>query len=361
MTGIVNHGLLRVARQRVGFSQGEAAERLGVPQVTLSRYENAATIPGQDFVNRAATVYDLPPSFFLQPDQVVGAPVSVHPMWRKKQDVTATEIGRIVAEINLRVIHMRRMLEAVEFSPQSNIPKLDLDEYEGDVERIASIVRSHWLMPPGPVDNLTGWIERAGAAVIYSPLGGTTVSGVTVSVPGLLPLIILNQYQPSDRSRFTLAHELGHLVMHRFPGPAMEDEANEFASAFLMPKNDVTPVLRGKLDLRRLAALKPEWRVSMQALLYRAQSLGLIEKREATWLWRRMSMGKMRMREPPELDFPVEKAAVIGRMVRLHLDTFGYAKSDFAKLLHIHEKHLPEFYDLTAQPVIPGMRLRLVR
>jgi Zn-dependent peptidase ImmA (M78 family) len=282
-------------------------------------------------------------------------------MWRKKQDVSAHEIGRIVAEINLRVLHIRRMLEAVEFSPQSNIPKLDLDEYDGNVERIASIVRSHWLMPAGPVDNLIGWIERAGAAVIYSPLGGSTVSGVTVSVPGLLPIIILNQYQPADRLRFTLAHELGHLVMHRFPGPTMEDEANEFASTFLMPRKDITPALSGKLDLRRLAALKPEWRVSMQALLYRAQSLGLIEQRQATWLWRQFSVTKMRMREPPELDFPAEKPAVIGRMVRLHLDTFGYSKEDFAKLLHVHEKQLPEFYDLTAQPTIPGMRLRLVR
>ena len=96
----------------------------------------------------------------------------------------------------------------------------------------------------------------------------------------------------------------------------------------------------------------------MQALLCRAQSLGLIEQRQATWLWRHISMNKMQMREPPELDFPAEQSAVIARMVRLHLDTFGYSKGDFAKMLH--EKQLPKFYDLTAQPVIPGMRLRSV-
>ncbi len=162
MSNDVNSGLLRIARQRNGFSQGDAAVRLAVPQVALSRYENAVAVPSDDFIARAATVYDLPASFFRQPDAVVGAPVSVHPMWRKKQDVTAHEIAKIIAEVNIRILHIRRMLEAVEYTPQSDIPRLDLDDYEGDVERISSIVRSHWLLPAGALGNLTAAVERAG-------------------------------------------------------------------------------------------------------------------------------------------------------------------------------------------------------
>src|SRR6266436_8525640 len=183
MTNNVNSGLLRIARQRNGFSQGEAADRLSVPQVTLSRYENAVAIPNDDFVARAAAVYDLPISFFRQPDAVVGAPVSVHPMWRKKADVTVRELDRIIGEINIRIMHLRRMLQAVEYTPQADIPRLDLEDYNGDVERIASIVRSHWLLPSGPVENLTTAVERAGVAVIHSSLSGSSVSGVTISVP----------------------------------------------------------------------------------------------------------------------------------------------------------------------------------
>jgi Zn-dependent peptidase ImmA (M78 family)/transcriptional regulator with XRE-family HTH domain len=361
MTNYVNNGLLRIARQRNGFSQGEAADRLGIPQVTLSRYENAVSIPNDHVVALAAAVYDLPVSFFRQPDTVVGAPVSVHPMWRKKAGVTVRDLDRIIGEINIRIMHIRRMLEAVEYAAQTNIPRLDLEEYRGDIERLTSIVRAHWLLPPGPIENLTTAIERAGAAVVHSSLSGSSVSGVTVSVPGLLPIIVLNEEQPADRLRFTLAHELGHLVMHRFPSPNMEEEANEFASALLMPKNEVTIALRGRLDLRRLAALKPEWRVSMQALLYRAQSLGLIGKQQAGWLWRQFNMNRIKLREPPELDFPQEQPAVITRMVRLHLDTFGYLVSEFAKLLHLHERQLGEFYNLSDKPTVPGLRLRVVR
>lgn len=362
MGDFVNNGLLRIARQRLGFSQGEAAQKLVLPQTTLSRFETGVAIPTDEFIARASSVYDMPISFFRQPDAVFGAPVSVHPMWRKKQDVTVREIDRIVAELNVRAVHLRRFLEAVEYNAQSNIPSLDPEEYGGDIERIASIVRAHWLLPSGPIENLTAAVERAGAVVIHSPMGGSSVSGVTVVIPGLMPLVVLNSEQPADRLRFTLAHELGHLVMHKFPSPNMESEANDFASALLMPKSEITIALRGRpLDMARLASLKPEWRVSMQAVLYRAQSLGLIEKQKASWLWRKFAMDRTKMREPASLDFAHETPGVVGRMIRLHLDTFGYTPSELAKIVHSNDNLLSEYYDLSAAPVVQGMRLRVVR
>ena len=97
----VNSGLLRIARQRIGLRK-ENVMRLIVPQVALSRYENAVAVPTDEFIARASEVSGMPISFFRQTDTVFGAPVSVHPMWRKKADVTVREIDKIVAEINVR-------------------------------------------------------------------------------------------------------------------------------------------------------------------------------------------------------------------------------------------------------------------
>ena len=196
-----NHGLLRVARQRNRFAQGEAAKRLLVPQVALSRFETGVAVPKEDFVARASDIYRFPKTFFYQPDSPIGAPVSVHPMWRKKHDVTVRELDTIVAELNLRVMHIRRMLDAVDHNPKANIPKLDIEDYANDAERIATIVRSHWLLPRGPIGNLTAAVEAAGAIVLHSYLDESAVSGVTVILPGMPPLIILNQEQPADRIR----------------------------------------------------------------------------------------------------------------------------------------------------------------
>jgi Zn-dependent peptidase ImmA (M78 family) len=108
------------------------------------------------------------------------------------------------------------------------------------------------------------------------------VSGVTFSIPGAPPLIVVNQTQPSDCMRFTLCHELAHVIMHRFPTPNMEEEADAFASAFLVPTEDFKPYVAGrKVDLRLLAALKPEWRVSMAALVFAARRAGAINDTQA--------------------------------------------------------------------------------
>jgi len=360
---MINSAMLRLARQRKGFQQGEAAERLGVAQATLSRAENGLIEPADEMLDRAAKVYDVPRTFFVQPDPVYGAPVSVHPMWRRKADVTVRDMDRIVAELNIRLMHIRRLLDAAEIDEGFGIPRLDIEDYGGDAERIAGIVRAHWKVPSGPIRNLTTLVEQAGCIVVHSSLGGSTVSGVTFSVPGVPPLIVLNEEQPADRLRFTLAHELGHLVMHRFPTPTMEDEANVFAGALLMPAADIKPYFVGrKIDFALLAALKPEWKVAMQSLLMRARSLGVVSANQERYLWQQFSMRRMRLREPPELDFPPEKPSTVRSLIRLHMDSLGYGLEELAALLHMHAHELPAFHGL-APPNggKGGPHLRVVR
>ncbi|TXM96604.1 ImmA/IrrE family metallo-endopeptidase, partial [Methylobacterium sp. WL64] len=210
MAQVANADMLRVARQLRGLPQGEAATQLGLTQATLSRIENKITVTiGDDVIDRAAEIYDLPRSFFYQPDSILGAPVSVHPLWRKKASVTTRDLDVIIAELNIRVMHLRRLLDAVELEATYKIPRLDIETHE-DPEKIAGLVRSQWNMPIGPVQHLTKALEAAGVVVVHSFLGGSAVDGVTFSAPGLPPLIVLNQEQPADRMRFTLAHELGH-------------------------------------------------------------------------------------------------------------------------------------------------------
>jgi Zn-dependent peptidase ImmA (M78 family)/transcriptional regulator with XRE-family HTH domain len=339
-----NGSMLRLARQRKGFHQTEAATMLGIDQSLLSRIENGMVEAREETILRAEAAYEIPRSFFELTDPVYGAPVSVHPMWRRKADVTTRELDAVVAEMNIRVMHVRRLLEGAELVNSSNLPRLDIEDFNGPDE-VAALVRAHWKVPRGPIMDLTLLVERAGILVAHSPFGGASISGVTFAVPGMPPLIVLNSEQPADRLRFTLAHELGHLVMHRFPSPQMEDEANAFASALLMPAADIKPHFLGRrVDLALLAALKPEWKVAMQALLMRATSLELVSKNQAQYLWKQISARRLRLREPPELDFPPERPTVIETMLRVHRDALGYSQADLARLLHYREHELSRFY-----------------
>lgn len=339
-----NGDMLRLARQLQGFQQSEAARLLGIDQSLLSRMENGVAEIRDEIILGASRAYEVRGSFFYQSDPIYGAPVSVHPMWRKKADVHARDLDSVVAEINVRVMHVRRFLEAADVASAHDLPRLDVEDY-GDPAKVAALIRAHWQVPRGPIRDLTVLVERAGALISHSPMGGASISGVTFSTPGLPPIIVLNSEQPADRLRFTLAHELGHLVMHRFPSSNMENEANQFASHLLMPDQDIAPMLRArKIDLSLLASLKPEWRVSMQSILMKAKSLGLLSRNQEEYLWKQMSARKWRLREPPELDFVPEKPSVIANLVKIYRDHLGYSTEELSKLLHIYPGRVDQFY-----------------
>src|ERR1700733_11177395 len=363
MAGIGNADMLRVARQLRGFQQGDAAARLGVSQAMLSRIENKLAGVSDELIERAAAVYDLPSSFFTQSDPVLGAPVSVHPMWRRKSTVTAREMDQIVAELNIRLMHLRRLLEAVEVEATYHIPRMPVDEFKGNVERIAALVRAQWQLPSGPIDNLTRAVESAGIVVAHSPLGRSAVDGVTFSAPGLPSLIVLNTDQPGDRMRFTLAHELGHLVMHHNqPTQDMEQQANEFASCFLMPAQDIRPYFaQRRIDLRLLAELKPVWRASMASLLMRARSLNLLAYNQERYLWQQFSIAKIRQSEPPELNIPPEAGTVPSDLIAAHVEQLGYSVSGLAGLLHVGIEDLQSFYGIAVHPEPKAPHLRIVK
>ena len=351
-----NGELLRLARLFRGFNQRELASALLVEPSTVSRVENGLIEPSPDFVQRAIDILKMPPEFFRQTDQVYGLPLSVHPsMWRKKSATSQHDIDRALAELNIRMMHLRRLVRATEYKPVLPLPEFDIESYGGDIEKITSAVRRSWMMPAGPVSDLTAWLERAGIFVIHADMPGSAMDGVTMRAPDTPPCVFVNKSQPADRMRFSLAHELGHLVMHRIPNTQMEVEANAFAGALLMPAADIRPYFSGRrIDLPLLAGLKPEWRVAMAAMLYRARQLGYVNDNQARYLWQQFNIHKIRLREPPELDFPTEQPALMSKLLSLHLDDFGYSLADMRRLLAMYEPELISFHSLNSIIGPPG-------
>lgn len=353
--------MLRLARQRLGFTQIAAATKLGIPQPVLSRFESGVAEPDDALLLKASGVYSVPRAFFDIQEPVFGPPVSVHAMTRAKADVTARELDMIAAELNIRLFHLRWFLDGVDFTPTADLPSLDVEQY-GSPERIAATVRAHWGVPAGPIRNVTQLAEKAGIVIGMSDFHGASVSGVTFRAPGKPPLILLNKGHPADRLRFTLSHEIGHLVMHRFPTAEMEDEANAFASSFLMPERDIKAAFNGrKITLETLASLKPEWRVAMQALLMRASGLGLITSNQSRYLWMQISSRGWKLHEPPELDFPPEVPRVLDSMVRSHIKHLGYKVEDLAAMSRLFVSEFTELYGQVSSPTTPERpRLRIV-
>ena len=357
MSGGFNADLLRVARQARGWSQTALSAKSGVSQANISKMENELVIPTDDALDRVADALRFPRALFFESDKMFGLPMSVHPMYRKRASVGQRSLERLEAELNVRLFHIRRLLKSAEFEPELPMPELDIEEFEGDTERIAELVRRNWLVPTGPMKDLVGWVERAGCIVVHCDFAVLSVDGVTINSPGLPPCIFLNRNQPADRQRLSLAHELGHIVMHRVPSLTMETEAYAFAAALLMPAREIRPYLSGRLTIQKLAALKPVWRVSMQALLFRAKAIGAITANQSQYLWRQISAFGYRRKEPPELDFPAEQPSVLPEIIRMHLEDLGYEVKDLSTVLHVFEDDLRTMYPLPDNPGKQNLRL----
>ena len=360
MSPLFNCALLLLARQYRGMSQAEVADAAGFNQGHYSRIENGLVPdgPSRENVDRIANALNFPPSFFYLADAMAALPLSVHPMHRKRASVGERVLKQVHAELNLRLIHVRRYLGAVEIDPELHLPWIDVDEGGGPQE-IARRLRKAWLIPEGPIASLTAYCERAGIIVVWCDFHAP-IDGITMRVRDLPPCIFLNGNVPADRMRFSLAHELGHIVMHRIPTDEMEDEANGFAGELLVPEKLFTnQVIGNRVTLEFLARQKAYWRVAMAFLLFRVGALGLITRHQSEYLWKQLSGLGWRTREPAETDFAPEEPELFPRVIRLHSDDLGYDLDGLAQLVHASSEDVSRFYGPHLAEKKP--RLRLVK
>jgi Zn-dependent peptidase ImmA (M78 family) len=268
---------------------------------------------------------------------------------RKRQSVPVKALNIIHDRVNILRMRLGRLLRNADAHQENGFHRLDIDEYGGSPERIAQLIRAAWKLPMGPVKNLVGAIENAGGIVVPCSFGTTKLDAVSQWPRNMPPIFFINKDIPVDRWRFTLAHEVGHIVMHAIPTPNAEKEADRFASEFLMPER----MIRHDLDnitLEKAAALKPYWRVSIQALFRRAKDVGKMTDRRYISLCAYISKLGYRKIEP--VTIAPEEPTVLRNLIRFHREEHGFSVSDLGKLMLISEQELREqFLDEGACPL----------
>lgn len=359
----INGELLLLARQYRGRSQAEVADRAGLDQGHYSRIERGLLLsaPTEDTVIAISEALDFPPEFFAQQDELSGLPLSVHgASWRKRASVPSGTIKQLRAELNLRIIHLKRLIDAVEIEGELPLPVIDPVE-GGGPEKIASRLRQAWMLPNGPIRNLTALCERAGILIIHCDFADK-IDGVTMRIRELPPLIFLNRKMPADRMRHSLAHELGHLIMHSIPSETMEEEADTFAGELLAPYREVQKDIIGhRVSLELLVRLKKYWKVSVASLLYKISKNGLITDNQSSYLWRNLSARGWRSGEPEATQFPHETPKLFPYIITLHQETLKYGIEDFVRLLNVSQNDISILYGVPNKLSSGASHLRLIK
>lgn len=352
MSAALNPEMLVLARESRGLSQTDLHRQTSIPQAAISKYESGVADVPEDRLEAIAEALGYPTRFFYRPDRVHGYGSSCF-YHRKQQSLPVRKLREIQAQMNVRRLAVAPLLRGIQIDTEVYFDRLDIDEYDSP-EEIARLVRRNWRLPLGPVQNMVASIESAGGIVVRGSFGTRKLDAISQWLPGQRPLFFVNGEAPGDRLRWTLAHEIGHIVMHTHHSEDQEREADAFAAEFLMPEREVKPGLRA-LTMAKLGPLKQYWKVSMAALIKRAHDLGQINGRQYRRFFTKLNALNYRMNEPNPI--PQEAPNLIREIIEVHRTRHSYSATELSVAASLQ---VEEFRSVYLDQIDEKPRLRLV-
>ncbi|MCI5512025.1 MAG: XRE family transcriptional regulator [Eubacterium sp.] len=300
----------------------ELADETGISKQSLSLYANDGNVPPFDNVIKIARALDFPTDFFMSEDLCTASTGNTY----FRSQASATKKSRNAQKIKLE--YVSKMYEVIlnyMNVPELNIPdtsainipediaNVDSEQAIIEIEKLAKLVREHWDIGNGPIDNLQYALQSNGIIVTGFRDVDTDIDAFSqqITIDGKVVYIIALAIgsKPIERLRFDMAHELGHILMHMWGDDnediskdefnAREKQANMFASALLLPKETFSKSVSAyPTNIDYYLALKKKWKVSMQAMMYRARQLDIISTNQFQYMMRTMSKNGNRTHEP---------------------------------------------------------------
>lgn len=358
---------IKQARELKGLTQTELAGTLKVTQPYLAQVEGGIRQPSSEFVTGLAFHLGFPPSFFEE------QPTDDFPLgsllFRAKSRISERQRrevyrwGQIAYDLYRRIIRGRNITAV-----QLHVPRC-----QESPAVAASLARSELgLGPETPIPNLINTLEKAGvfALVLPKELQGRDAFSLWAIGPTeqRRPVIVVVAKRPADRLRMSVAHELGHLVMHQplaLGVGNLEDAAKNFAGCFMLPEAAMRHDVHPPVTLETFMDLKVKWGVSIQALIVRSHELGIITQRKYKALFVKLSARGWRTREPLSLDVPLERPRGLRQIVELiygHPTNYKQIAADARMhegfVRQIIEAHAPKDRGLVNQQASPKDRQR---
>jgi Zn-dependent peptidase ImmA (M78 family)/transcriptional regulator with XRE-family HTH domain len=292
---------LTQARVRLGLSKTDLAGRVGVSAAAISQYEAGINSPRPEVHDRLASVLEVRPGFFH-----VGRPLAridtLNAHFRSPRSARIIERQKALATAAL-VWELTFALERYVKLPDVDLPGVPAGTTptEGAVA-----VRAHWAMPDGPVKHLVATAESRGIVVAVRPLREIEAVDAFSVVIVDRPIIITTPRRSENvyRHRFSIAHEIGHLLLHGDcgkHGARIEKEADEFAAAFLTPAAAMDSALPQRLDLAALDRLARIWGVSPHSLVRRMVERGRTTESSARRAYQRLAITGDPLADPTSL------------------------------------------------------------
>lgn len=337
-----------------GFSATELAARIGVTNTTISRWRTASQIPSPTMVEAMAAELRVAPEWLTRP--LRGA--TSKPNYRGSVAQLKPERSLLGARMEWLEEVSAQLEEFVDY-PDVNLPNIELRRLseitDSVIEEAADACRKLWNLGEGPIGDMLLLLENAGAVVASEETGIARIEGLSAWSASGRPFVLLCSDKGNGfRSRFDAAHELGHLVLHRYidaPGDAashklMEQQAHRFAGAFLLPARGFTAEVSTPVSLQALVFLKQRWGVSVAAKIMRLRALGVISEDDYLRLIKHRSAKWGNKREPLDDERTPESPRLLRRTMELLVNEGVIRADGLADMLGISSRDIESLIGL---------------
>lgn len=343
-----NRQRLTVARERRRMSKRELALRADLTERTIVGLENGEHPAKEETIDVLARALEFPRSFFSAGDINPIPPAGAS--FRALSKMKAPDRDAVLASGSI-AFEITRYMEGRFRLPDPNVPDLRTAR---DPVAAAGALRREWAIGEKPIRNMIHLLELHGVRVFSLDEESAEVDAFSLWQDGRA-FVFLNTLKSGERGRFDAAHELGHLVLHRHgdvQGRKAENEADAFASAFLMPEASVRTAIRSFPRLDSLVTLKQRWGVSVAALVRRLRDVNLLNAWQYRHLFMQVSQRGWRKNEPNGMP---RETSQVWQKILLKLREEGLSISDVARELHLPTGELETLvFDLVLKSVRGG-------
>lgn len=277
---------LREIRLLNGHTMEMMAERIGVSKQAVSKYETGQAVPATDTLARILEQYGIRPDYLTNKREFPNDRSAI--FYRKTKKTPIRE--REVAEVNIKWFYeIITVIDGISPMKKLNLPAIPPHL---SIQEKAEFLRKFWNLGEEVIDDMVSLLEANGFYLFTVNWGEEKIDGYSQMI-GLRPIIVLNGEKGTrQRQQFSIAHELGHIVLHRNVKEmteAMEKEADEFAGCFLMPERAIrADLIRTNADY--FVDLSKKWKISPQALVERCRNLELLGRNREENEAKRMSL-----------------------------------------------------------------------
>ncbi|CKG09673.1 transcriptional regulator [Streptococcus pneumoniae] len=322
-----NGNRLREARRFRAKSITDLSNDIGVTKQMVSKYENNKAVPSLEILFRIISNLNFPREFFFGEDTFDMETEGT--FFRSR--LTSTQKEKKPSEFtkNMTVLIRDFLEEYIDFP---KVPKKPMINNDHSIEELAYQVRKELGLSDKPVNNILRILEEQGFVVslISNKMDKVDAFSSQTKINGNIyyTVVLEGEEYSYYRQQFSIAHELGHWVLHsevldpqsleKDEYKEMEDEANEFAACFMLPKEAFSrDVSLEPLNLDYYVHLKKKWQVSIGAMVMRAFNLGIISSEDYQKLQRQISYRKWRITEPLDTVKTISKPIALKQAVEL--------------------------------------------